>query len=304
MSHEAIVAEIYEKFLKDTPETFWSEGSSGEWEWIEKNRRFDFIMQLRNRDLDGLGLSLRRFPQSPAWFGVVTPSATAGGNKRVLWQQEVSLETFQNFHVLNNFLLTHPRGEGAQLLRSLGLSPRLLETTVPSPLDSSRFEATLLADSPRHLYFASKTLSCTNPLDSPRILEIGIGYGGGLNSLLKLAQLQEQKISVFGVDLPPTLVLAYYILRIQGWSVDVVLHPGDLPDETEETEADICLVSSHLAGDYPFRPSGVLNFRSFSEMGSRHSLYRNSSRAVTNSDSTVAAVSSNRAEGDWRAGES
>jgi len=262
--HANILAEIEEKFLRNAPKKIWSEGSSGEWEWIEKNRRFDFISQLEQRDIDGLGRSLLEFPESPAWFGVVTPPGGTENSPRFLAGKKVSPATFKNFHVLNNFLEGHRGEEVKQVKGVLESSLRLLETTVPAAGESSYFKSTILADTPRHLYFGLKTLACSRDINFPAILEIGIGYGGGLNSLLRLARLQQRKISMFGIDLPPTLVLAYYMLRMQGWSVQVVLNADGLP---VKEKADICLVSSHLAGHYPFHTDGVLNFRSFSEMG-------------------------------------
>ncbi len=251
MNHEAICSEIQHLFAGQTEfvERIGARGD-GEWEWIGENYRANLRSAVVEQgDFSTLFSELEGFPVSKLSYGMVTFSEDEG----VRHSEELGLiptGAWKDF-----FLLQRLIRKGAYLGEAEW--PELFRVNLPGAESNG-----ILDDCFRHTYFASLLLELTRGASSTEIVEIGGGYGGLALQVDRL-KLKGHRVRHLIVDLPESLLLSYWFLRMQGQQVSVVLEEEDFE---RVTEAGVVLVPDYLYESVPWKADILFNSRSFSEM--------------------------------------
>ena len=255
-SHEEICLEIRELFAGQTEfvERIGGRGD-GEWEWIGENYRSDLRSAVAEQgDFSALCAELKGFPFSQLSYGMVTFSEDEGARR----SEELGLiptGAWKDF-----FLLKRLMRRGAHLCEAEWSD--LFRVNLPG-IESSG----ILVDCFRHAYFASLLLELTRGASSTEIVEIGGGYGGLALQIDRL-KLVGHRVRHLIVDLPESLLLAYWFLRMQGQQVSVVF---DEKNFERVGPAGVVLVPDYLYGSIPWKADVLFNSRSFSEMSTETS---------------------------------
>lgn len=151
--------------------------STGEWKWIDNNKRNNYINFLQEGNIDKLADCLCNFYIDDCSYGLITPNNI----DNVLCDIDTAKEFIPNFNI--NLVLKEKGSVGNPY--GLLINDKILDT-----------------DSLRHYYYIS------NISISKNIVEIGGGYGN-------LAYLFN-KIGVkkyINIDLMETLLISYYFLK-------------------------------------------------------------------------------------------
>ena len=251
ISHEEICSEIQALFAGRTEfvDRIGARGD-GEWEWIGENYRANLRSAVVEQgDFSTLFSELEGFPFSKLSYGMVTFSEDGG----VRQSEELGLiptGAWKDF-----FLLQRLMRKGAHMREA---DWRDLFQVNLHGVESDG----ILDDCFRHTYFASLLLELTRGAGSTEIVEIGGGYGGLALQIDRL-KLEGHRVRHLIVDLPESLLLSYWFLRMQGQQVSVVL---DEKDFERVAQAGVVLVPDYLYESIPWKADVLFNSRSFSEM--------------------------------------
>lgn len=255
--HREICAEIQDVFAGNTQFVL-NTGSrgDGEWAWIEKNYRANLRPALeKHSDFSGLFAELEGFPLSPLSYGMVTFSEEEG----LRHSDELGLlrtGAWKDFFLLKRLLK-----KGGHLAG--GEWPALLKVNLPGIEQNG-----ILDDCFRHTYFSSLLLELAGSggrggqSNSTEIIEVGGGYGG-LALQIERLKLSGHQIRHTIIDLPESLLLSYWFLRMQGLPVDVVLDESGFDGVAP---SGVVLVPDYLFTNIPWEADLLFNSRSFSEM--------------------------------------
>lgn len=222
--------------------------ADGEWLWINKNKKPEYIRVLQEGDAQGLARILANVFRDPAIYGVITSDFSTTGSPEGKLALEnailLDLDAWREF----------TEQDDADL-------PMLDMPRVGNPYGALINDVLISADHPRHDYYALKLAELARVAASKRpvVLEVGGGYGG-----LCLQFHRRVTGGVFiNCDLPESLYLAYYFLR-RGTDKKIVWAIDAMPSFDEG--ADIILVPAQrreiIAGPVDI----VFNANSFSEM--------------------------------------
>ncbi len=238
---EEILA-IQSKINKHSPAT-------GEWSWINQNKRLGYLKVLQEEDALSLAKTLTNMFRNESIYGLISSDflilKSAEGRLNLENNILLDLDAWREFTEQDDYDL-----------KTLDM-PR-----VGNPYGLMLQEILIAADNPRHDYFAWKLqqLAIDARKERPRILDIGGGYGGlGLQIHRRM-----QNVCYVDCDLPESLYLAYYFLRKALnkkiiWAVD---------EETSKlTDADIILVPATNLDLISGSVDIIFNANSFSEMG-------------------------------------
>ncbi len=249
--HEKVCAEIERIFSGDTRFVqSIGERSDGEWQWIFQNYRatLQSAFQVRG-DFSTLFSQLLNFPFSELSYGMVTLSDDEGV-RHSADLGVISTGAWKDFYLLQRLIRTGSH------LKEVNWR-ELLRVDLPAI-----GERGILLDSFRHSYFASLILELSSETDSTEIVEIGGGYGGLALQIGRL-KLGDRKVRHLIVDLPESLLLSYWFLRMQGEKVSVVMEEKDFQ---VVSPIGTVLAPDYLYDSIPWKPEVLVNSRSFGEM--------------------------------------
>jgi putative sugar O-methyltransferase len=169
--------------------------NSGEWEWINKNIKHNFISALNSNDIKFLLIELTNFFKSKSSFGLISSTYEDILKKKTLFISDIlkNIQVWEEFVKLNNkdYNLIHENKK------------------IGSPYGIIYRGKKIIYDTPRHDYYAYKIINILKGQKIPTILEVGGGYGGLLLQLLK----RNFKFNYINVDLPETLLTSYYYIK-------------------------------------------------------------------------------------------
>jgi hypothetical protein len=214
----------------------------GEWEYLNKNRRYNYIKCLKENNLVSLNKNFSNFFRNDTSYGICTPSFSDFKNftkSQILFDIDIAKEFV-----------------GLQNLSSLSINK-----TVGNPYGLIYKKKIIIPDVLRHYYFAQKIINLIGIKENNKnlIIEIGGGYGG-MAKILKLSKLNHIFI---GIDLIETLLIQYYFLKKQGIKVKIINRVKDIKKDY------INLVPYDYSEDFLkkiYNCSLLFNSRSFSEM--------------------------------------
>ena len=171
---------------------------SGQWEWINKNIKNDFIRAINSSDINFLSYHLTNFFKSETSFGLISSTyknVFKNNKSKNIFVSDIlkNISVWEEFVKLKNkdYNLIHENKE------------------IGNPYGVVHKNKKIIYDTPRHDYYAYKIINILKSKKNPTILEVGGGYGGLLLQLLK----RNFNFTYINIDLPETLLVSYYYLR-------------------------------------------------------------------------------------------
>lgn len=201
--------------------------ATGEWKWINDNKRSGYMEALDGGDKYELAEYLANMFRRDAAYGIITGDYE--GIQKKEQQYELENQILLDLDVLEEF-----DGSTKEKMKWLKNYERYGN---PFGYLTEKREL-IIADAPRHVYFANRILGLftDEKKSSPIVLEIGGGYGGLCLEVMRRAHFK--KFQYINCDLPETLYMAYFFLKKAlprsttiGWALekmpnaDVVLVP-------------------------------------------------------------------------------
>jgi hypothetical protein len=225
--------QIAEEMLAIRQRAFIGNSATGEWDWINRNKRSRFVQVLTEGNVQSLARLMCNFFRGEASFGIVS------GSFDCLQMQDKRLE------LENNTLLDVDTW--SEFTDQSDVSLLHMKPAWGNPFGVVIEQGLIAPDSPRHDYFAMRTLQLAHSAETvcPVVLEIGGGYGGMALQVFR----RSNAAAYIDCDLPETLMVAYYFLRktlgkTVRWAFDGVsqkdLTPGSIvlvPDDAVERVA-------------------------------------------------------------------
>lgn len=238
---------IAEEILAIHKKIYQFSSASGEWKWINQNKKRSYFEILEKGESQSLARLLVNFFRNEAVYGLI--SSNFESLNSIDMSRELESQILLDLDSWREF--TDQDDSGLSILDM----PR-----VGNPYGFLNNGILISVDQPRHDYFAKKIkdLCSQTPADRPRILEIGGGYGGLCLQLFR----NIDNLCYINCDLPETLYIAYYFLRKSlnkkiVWALD-----GD----TRDIFADIILVPAINGQKISPVVDVIFNSNSLSEM--------------------------------------
>jgi hypothetical protein len=245
---DEIDLQIAEEMLAIRQHVSIGNSATGEWDWINRNKRSSFLRAVAEGDRNSLALLMCNLFRGDASFGIVTGSFDG------LRIREKRLE------LENNVLLD--LDTWSELTDQSDVSQLHLKPEWGNPFGAVIDGGLIAPDTPRHDYFAVRTLHLAQSEGTPcpAILEIGGGYGGMALQIVR----RSGAVAYIDCDLPETLLVAYYFLRKScgkavRWAFDGVQQKDLMPGA-------IILVPAEVVGRVACDVRVVFNSNSLSEM--------------------------------------
>lgn len=239
--------EIAEEILAIHKQIYQISPASGEWKWINQNKKQSYFEVLEKGDGKSLAQILVNFFREEAVYGLISSSYQALNSIEAARDLEsqilLDLDVWREFTDQDNADL-----------------PILDAPRVGNPYGVFDKNVLILVDQPRHDYFAKKIENLCSQIstDRPTVLEIGGGYGGLCVQLFR----RINNLRYIDCDLPETLYLAYYFLR-KALNKKIV---WALDGKTEGLLADIILVPAMNYNAIIAPVDLIFNGNSLSEM--------------------------------------
>ncbi|GEM_PF-1247102 len=230
-------------------QTVRKETASGEWKWININKKPEYIKSLYTGDVNRLARIFANMFRDKASYGIISAdfqdvNSSPEGRKRLENHILLDLDVWQEFTEQNDLaILDMPR--------------------IGNPYGIIYDHVLISVDTPRHDYFALKIkeLAGQTGKNKPVVLEIGGGYGGLFLQLTR----HDTNIGYVNCDLPETLCLAYYFLKKATNKKISLLTRG--VTESDISKNDAVFVPSLFAQEIACNTDIVYNCHSLSEMG-------------------------------------
>ena len=223
-------------------------GATGEWRWINDNKRKNYLQTLEEGDSAHLARCLVNMFRNDASYGIISSDFEIV-KKSSLARKALESRILLDLDALREFDEDYIEESWLKSYKTCG---NLYGYLAPD-------KSLVGVDDARHRYFAHKIrrLLTDSKIKNPTILEVGGGYGGLCYQLMH----KPIKGSVFvNCDLPETLYLAYFFLKRSlpkkiriAWAFDSI------------PTADVILLPAHKK-DLIKRADLYFNANSFSEM--------------------------------------
>ena len=178
---------------------------TGEWEWLENNRRNDYLELLENKDEKKLSEIYCNMFRNGVTYGYLSPSYS-DINDKIKWKT-----------VLSNIYCNIDSCIEFTDLKSI--HNILTDNKICAPYGVKYNNGYVLPDSPRHYYYAYKIKKICSNITNPSILEIGGGYGGVINFLFSNTNVNYTYV---GIDLLPGLLATFFYLSKCGLKVNLI----------------------------------------------------------------------------------
>jgi hypothetical protein len=218
-----------------------SKEKSGEWGYIDENKRHDFLEALQSNNEILLADSLVNFFIDNSSYGIITP-ASSELNESSLDVILDDVDSAIEFGGLRNF-------DSMKLMIGSSGNPfgLLLED-----------DSIIQLDSPRHFYYAQLMDNISRRSNKKSIIEIGGGFGG----LVRIFRTFNKVNTYYIIDLIETGIIAYYFLKRSNIPVEIVTtYPLDAKSGV------VYIIPSNIYKEIKYSDVGlVVNFNSFSEM--------------------------------------
>lgn len=214
----------------------------GEWEYLNKIKRSDFIKSLQNLEIKKLNFKFANLFKTDTSYGIVTPH----------WKDIKKTSLFKS-QVLRDL------DSAIEFSGLKDLDEISTKSSVGNPYGLLAGKKVVLPDSPRHYYFSKKISNYLIKKKRTSFLEVGGGYGGLINLLYENKKIK----TIYSIDLFEGCLIQYYYLRKNNKKVNFVLSLNDLKND------GINLIpydkKSEIINSIP-KCDVVFNSRSFSEM--------------------------------------
>lgn len=179
----------------------------GEWEYLNKKKRKNYLKALLNADKKKLELIFSNLFKNDISYGIVTPSFKDIKNKnkfksQILRDIDSSIE-FSNLRY----------SEQISLNKNIG-----------SPFGILIKDKVIMPDAPRHFYFAKRIKNYIKNNHNFKLLEIGGGYGGLARILFSISK----NVTYFSIDLLEGIFIQYYFLKKCGFKVNLIKKIKDI----------------------------------------------------------------------------
>ncbi len=197
-----IVQSLLEFIKKNNLSTF---TGTGEWNWLEKNARSEYLESLNNCDEKKLSELFCNMFRNDVTYGYLSPSFKDIKDDKK-WK-----------NVLSNILCNID--SCIEFTNIKTLNSLVTENNICAPYGVKHSNGYILPDSPRHYYYAYKINKICKKINNPIIYEIGGGYGGLINFLYKF---NEVNYTYIGIDLLPGLISTYYYLKKNNLNVNLL----------------------------------------------------------------------------------
>lgn len=220
----------------------------GTWGWIDKNKRSKNInYAFRNDKL--LKKSLLNFFRLDLSFGIISSHWKKKTNK---WKKDLTSNILKNINSWEEFTKTKDRDYN------------FLDSSKDpgNPYGLSYKKKLIMFDTPRHDYYAKKIIDLFHYKKYPTILEIGGGYGGLLNQLLK----RKFRFNYINIDLPNTILINYYYISSIHKKIKVNFKESLEQINIKKGEIFFIPFSLKIFKKLNFKPDLIFNSNSFSEM--------------------------------------
>jgi putative sugar O-methyltransferase len=176
--------------------------ATGEWKWINDNKRAGYMKALNGGDRFMLAEYLANMFRRDAAYGIITGDYE--GIQKKEQQFELENQVLLDLDVLAEF-------DGSTEMKTKWLKDH---SKCGNPFGYlTQKNELIIADAPRHVYFANRLLGllADAKITAPTVLEIGGGYGGLCLETIRRAKFK--KFQYIDCDLPETLYMAYFFLK-------------------------------------------------------------------------------------------
>ncbi len=238
-----IVQNLLEFIKENNLSTF---TGTGEWNWLEKNARTQYLEALINHKEELLTELFCNMFRNDVTYGYLSPSYQdingSGLWKNVLSNILCNIDTCVEFTGLDSLEMLVTKNE------------------IGAPYGIKYGNGHILPDSPRHYYYSHKIHNICRKINDPKIFEIGGGYGGLTNFLYKYEKVNYTYV---GIDLLPGLISTYYYLKKNDLKVNLLNDINKIVDgEINLFPFEIFSKSSNLNTNVDL----IFSSRSLSEM--------------------------------------
>ncbi len=225
---------------------------TGEWKYLETNKRKNFIKNLQNKNFMKLRVDFTNFFRNDISYGLSSPSyedcfkpiseEQNQDNINLISKILCDIDTCVEFTDLSN------------------LSQLFVERSIGNVYGLCVDDKVIHPDFPRHYYYAHKIKSLIKNKSKCSILEIGGGFG----SLTRFLFEKISGLTYYGIDLTPSCLVQFYYLRKLGYKVNMIFDIRDIkPGEINLIPYDKSSLFIKSLVDIDI----VFNSRSFCEMG-------------------------------------
>lgn len=174
---------------------------TGEWEWLQKHKQYDFIKALFEKDIDTVAYHMTNMFKTQATYGYVSPSFSdvSANPKQVKSDILCNIDTCIEFFDLSDI---------QQLTISSG-----------NPFGLKHSNGVIMPDTPRHYYYGYNISNLLGNPSDPVVLEIGGGYGG---FCLEIWKRFNGNCTIVDVDIVPGLFVTHHFLESNNVPVNVI----------------------------------------------------------------------------------
>lgn len=209
LSNNILSSEILNLFSFHIGKNFFK--SSGEWNWLYKNKQKKFIKIISQKNSISLSDYLTNMFRKETTYGYLSPSfGDCLKNKN-----QTSSDILNNIDSCIEF---------TDLIKISDL-----KNNVGNPYGLKISNGMVLPDTPRHYYYAYNIFNLLKNVSNPFIIEIGGGYGG---TALQLWKRYKGKATIINIDLLPATIIAYFFLKKNGIQVNLIREKKDLKKNT------------------------------------------------------------------------
>ena len=178
----------------------------GTWEWIDLKKRSNHIKNSIKSE-KYFEFKLSNFFRNNLSFGII--SSHWEKQKKKNWKKNLVSDILKNINSWEEF--TKEKKEDYKYLDN--------SKDPGNPYGLLYQNNLVMIDTPRHDYYAKKIIDLLKNKKNPLILEIGGGYGGLFNQLLK----RKYKFKYINIDLFNTLMSNYYYIKSQHKNINISL---------------------------------------------------------------------------------
>jgi putative sugar O-methyltransferase len=220
----------------------------GTWEWIDKNKRSKNINHAFSND-KLLKKNFLNFFRLDLSFGIISSHWKKKTNK---WKKHLTSNILKNINSWEEFTKTKDRDYNF-----------LDSSNDPgNPYGLSYKKKLIMFDTPRHDYYAKKIIDLFHYKKCPTILEIGGGYGGLLNQLIR----RKFRFNYINIDLPNTILINFYYISSIHKKIKINFKESLAQSDIKKGEIFFLPFSKTIFKKLNFKPDLIFNSNSFSEM--------------------------------------